>query len=96
METDRSAPTLAEVEREHILSTLVRCGGNRTLTANVLGISVRGLRMKLHGYQQAGFEIAAPNQSREVTALSSRFSGRPADASGAIAPREFRFAHDRA
>jgi hypothetical protein len=77
METQRSVATLAEVEREYILRTLTRCGGNRTLTANVLGISVRGLRLKLHGYQQAGFEIAAPNQSHEMKTISSQFF-RPA------------------
>jgi hypothetical protein len=73
MQTQRSVATLAEVEREYILRTLARCGGNRTLTANVLGISVRGLRLKLHGYQQAGFEIAAPNQGPEMKTISSQF-----------------------
>jgi hypothetical protein len=37
--------TLSELEREHILSTLRRCRGNRTHATRSLGISVRGLRI---------------------------------------------------
>jgi two-component system response regulator AtoC len=43
--------TLAEVERRHILETLSRCNHNRTRTAQMLGISVRTLRNKLHQYR---------------------------------------------
>jgi len=39
--------TMREVEREYILRMLKEKGGNRTRTAKVLGISVRGLRDKL-------------------------------------------------
>jgi len=39
--------TLKELEKEHILLTLKRCVGNRTKTAQILGISVRTLRNKL-------------------------------------------------
>jgi len=46
--------TLADVEREHILTTLKACDGNRTRTAKLLGISVRCLRMKLHQFQSGG------------------------------------------
>jgi len=42
--------TMREVERAYILSTLKKMGGNRTRTAEVLGISVRGLRDKLKEY----------------------------------------------
>jgi DNA-binding NtrC family response regulator len=70
MEPERSVPTLAEVEREHILKTLDRCNGNRTRTANLLGISMSGLRIKLHEYQRAGFDILAPNQSPDAAAAS--------------------------
>lgn len=41
---------LDDVERDLILGTLTRCGGNRTWTAEILGISVRTLRNKLHRY----------------------------------------------
>ena len=42
--------TLADMERELILKTLSEEGGNRTLTAEILGISVRTLRNKLALY----------------------------------------------
>jgi len=42
--------TLAELEKEHILSALRRCDGNRTHAAKSLDISVRTLRNKLHEY----------------------------------------------
>jgi two-component system, response regulator FlrC len=54
-------PTLAEVERRHILNTLHLCGNNRTHTAKVLGLSIRGLRRKLHDYENDGFQIPPPN-----------------------------------
>jgi DNA-binding NtrC family response regulator len=62
IETDgRPAPlvgrTVADVERELILETLKHCGGNRTHAANILGISIRTLRNKLHEYADEGVEI---------------------------------------
>lgn len=56
-------PSLAEVEREHILETLSRCRGNRTRTAKVLRISVRSLRMKLQCYALSGSEVTAPGRA---------------------------------
>jgi DNA-binding NtrC family response regulator len=41
---------MREVEREYILKTLQEMKGNKTRTAEVLGISVRGLRDKLKEY----------------------------------------------
>jgi DNA-binding NtrC family response regulator len=49
--------TVAEVERDLILETLKHCLGNRTHAANILGISIRTLRNKLHGYADEGVEI---------------------------------------
>ena len=43
--------TLQELEKKYILDTLSLQGGNRTKTAEVLGISTRTLRNKLHEYQ---------------------------------------------
>lgn len=43
--------TLAELEKRLILETLVREKNNRTKAAQVLGISIRTLRNKLHAYQ---------------------------------------------
>ena len=42
--------TLEEMERRLILRTLDRTGGNRTRTADQLGVSVRTIRNKLHQY----------------------------------------------
>lgn len=43
--------TIREVERNLILSTLEKCGGNRTQAAKILGISLRTLRNKLSRYR---------------------------------------------
>ena len=53
-------PTLAEVERRHILQTLARCGYNRTHAARVLGISIRCLRLKLHHYELSDLVYEPP------------------------------------
>jgi DNA-binding NtrC family response regulator len=42
--------TLAEIEKNHILSALEYCKGNRTHAANLLDVSIRTLRNKLHEY----------------------------------------------
>jgi two-component system response regulator FlrC len=42
--------TVADVERDLIVQTLDHCLGNRTHAANILGISIRTLRNKLHQY----------------------------------------------
>jgi two-component system response regulator FlrC len=46
-----------EVERELILETLSHCLGNRTRAAEMLGISIRTLRNKLHEYRAAGLPV---------------------------------------
>ncbi len=43
--------TLAEAEKQLILSTLVQCGGNKTRAAEVLGIGRKTLHRKLQEYQ---------------------------------------------
>ncbi len=58
MQTGGSAPAggvsarLGDVEREHILRVLEAEDGNRSRTARVLGISLRGLRYKLKAYAE--------------------------------------------
>jgi len=42
--------TVADVEKDLIVHTLDHCLGNRTHAANILGISIRTLRNKLHQY----------------------------------------------
>ena len=43
--------TIAEAEKQLILKTLETCGDNRTKAAELLNISVRTLRNKLHEYR---------------------------------------------
>jgi len=47
--------TLDEVERQHILMALRQNNGNRTATAQALGISRRTLYYKLEEYERQGF-----------------------------------------
>lgn len=51
--------TVAEVERELILSTLEQCRGNRTSASAILGISVRTMRNKLKSFVESGVPVAA-------------------------------------
>ncbi len=53
-------PTLAEVERRHILRTLAICGYNRTHAAKLLGLSIRCLRLKLHEYELSDLVYEPP------------------------------------
>jgi DNA-binding NtrC family response regulator len=48
---------LHEMERIMILKGLEQTSGNRTMAADLLGISVRTLRNKLNEYRSAGLEI---------------------------------------
>ncbi|HHM23892.1 MAG TPA: sigma-54-dependent Fis family transcriptional regulator [Bacteroidetes bacterium] len=48
---------LSEVEKKLILQVLQETGGNRTKSAEILGISVRTLRNKIREYREAGIPI---------------------------------------
>jgi len=64
--TDSGEPlALDELEKRHILSVLEHCEGNRTRTADKLGISIRTLRNKLNEYGVGGKEEAG--DAEEVT-----------------------------
>jgi two-component system, NtrC family, response regulator HydG len=52
--------TVADVERELILSTLEQCRGNRTTASAILGISVRTMRNKLKSFVDTGMPAVAP------------------------------------
>ncbi|MBL8573527.1 MAG: sigma-54-dependent Fis family transcriptional regulator [Hyphomicrobiaceae bacterium] len=60
--------TVADVERDLILSTLDHCLGNRTHASNILGISIRTLRNKLNEYADEGIVVPAPGESRQQVA----------------------------
>ena len=51
--------TLDEVEKRVIYETLRRCGGNRTRTAEKLGISLRTLRNKLKAFKDEDTSLVA-------------------------------------
>lgn len=46
-----------DIRRKVILGTLQKCGGNRTRTAEVLGLSLRTVRNRLREYRDAGISI---------------------------------------
>ncbi|GJD64782.1 helix-turn-helix domain-containing protein [Methylobacterium frigidaeris] len=48
------ATTLAEAERKLVIETLIRCRGNRTHAAKMLGVSVRTVRNRIAEYKRIG------------------------------------------
>ena len=58
------APSLEDVERDYILDVLRRSDGNRTRASKLLGISVRGLRIKLAAYGQQKHNVPEPGTSQ--------------------------------
>lgn len=77
-----AAQTLAEVEREYILQVLSQCQGNRTHASKLLGISIRGLRLKLLGYSQAG--VAVPPRCTGELSTKCRLPEGRADATNNV------------
>lgn len=57
---DFAGHTLAEVERDLIISMLAHFDGNRTRAAEALAISIRTLRNKLHEYRSSGLDLPEP------------------------------------
>jgi DNA-binding NtrC family response regulator len=60
--------SLADIERDVIIATLVACSGNRTRAAEVLEISPRSLRSKLSEFAASGHAIPAPGAAQGVNA----------------------------
>ncbi len=53
----RTNKTFYDIEREIIIHFLRRHYWNISRTAGALGLSIRGLRMKLHRYKREGIEM---------------------------------------
>jgi len=56
-QTVQAGVSIRDMERALIEKTLVHVQGNRTEAAQLLGISIRTLRNKLHGYE-SGMPLA--------------------------------------
>jgi len=78
----KELPTLAELEKRHILVALERCRNNRTQAAKILDISVRTLRNKLNEYQGS----SDPRQP----AGGDRSSGEESEGDTAPRPRRLK------
>jgi DNA-binding NtrC family response regulator len=48
---------LRDIERDLVLETLARTDGNRTVSARLLGLSIRTLRNKITEYSADGVEV---------------------------------------
>ena len=59
-------PTLAEIEKQHILAALHQCNGNRTHAAKLLDVSIRTLRNKLHEYNGSAAKFSEPTMTAGV------------------------------
>jgi DNA-binding NtrC family response regulator len=60
---------ISVVERDLILETLAHTHGNRTVSARLLGVSVRSIRNKISEYSAEGFHIPrhdSPGKSAET------------------------------
>jgi two-component system response regulator FlrC len=66
---------LALVERELILQTLRTHQGNRTRTADLLGISIRSLRDRIRNYRSQGEDVPAPESACAQAQAEQPYSG---------------------
>lgn len=71
--------TLVEVEKQVILKAYRFFRGNRTSTANALGISIRTLTTRLEEYEKANKEMELQNEleRKQRAALLARHRGNP-------------------
>lgn len=57
---------IEEAERLIIMDALEKCYGQRTLTAQYLGINIRTLRNKIKTYEDLGYKVKAPQDGKFV------------------------------
>ncbi|MEM1350501.1 MAG: helix-turn-helix domain-containing protein, partial [Myxococcota bacterium] len=78
---------LTEVRRKIILGTLERFGGNRTRTAEALGVSLRTIRNKLRDYRERGINVPNPggaNAHHDASSDSSASDSEFDDEDGSL------------
>lgn len=59
--------TVAEMERELVIQTLNSTHGNRSVAAQILGLSVRTMRNKITEYSAAGFVVPSVEAGRKLS-----------------------------
>ena len=69
--------TIAAVERDLILTTMARCGGNRTWAADMLGISTAVLRKRLIDYARHDEEASRDLARRAALCVASHDDIQP-------------------
>ena len=72
------------VERDLILETLVHTHGNRTVSARLLGVSVRSLRNKISEYSAEGFYIPRHERRGKGAETTVPTKTHPKDKAAAI------------
>ena len=75
---------ISVVERDLILETLAHTHGNRTLAAQLLGISVRSLRNKISKYSAEGFHIARHKRCGKSAETTVPTNTHPKDKAAAM------------
>ena len=60
--------SLRDIERDLVLETLSRTHGNRTVAAQLLGVSVRTLRNRIVEYSAKGFHVPHHEGRNEISA----------------------------
>jgi DNA-binding NtrC family response regulator len=64
--------TVGVVERELIVQTLADADGNRTVSARILGVSVRTLRNKIIEYTDNGIDVPRPRSDSSANLRNDR------------------------
>ena len=75
---------ISVVERDLILETLAHTHGNRTVSARLLGISVRSLRNKISQYLAEGFHVPRHETRGKSAGTIVPMNTRPNDEAAAM------------
>ena len=61
--------SIRDIEQDVVLETLIKTRGNRTLSARLLGFSIRTLRNKIAEYTAQGIEVPRHKTQNDVSSL---------------------------